>query len=299
MTRTRKRQRTDYVVRAWSPFVDEVSTHRPSGREVVKCRTAVIVGDVMRWAPANNRFGGRMQVVEQQHVHGWWLPAQFVIDNKRARFIVDVDLVAHSNTATLEADMRRVRSARSARELARPATWTKLIIADADGSTVLLGSHQTARYAVHVTRVQVVPLPQQAGRRGQRAIVGQVPIVVNDLLEAAMAVSQVHGNLKPPPLARSRHEIGRLTATVHDAPKPTRGLRGTRTVRTHEYLAQVRAIHEAAPQGAKTQAVMQQLGLKQANAKQVIAKSQQQLKWGWAFERSKQSRKKPKKGSKT
>lgn len=290
MTAARKRQRAEYVVRNWSPLLTEV--HKAG--HVRQCRTAVVAGSVLQWGPAANRFGTEQQVIEQTQVHGWWLPARFEIHSKQAAFIVDVDLVAHTTPTEHERQLRRYRKARNVRDLAAPATWSRLLVYDADGSTVLAGGLLTARYNTHVTRVTVVPLPQQPGRRGQQAVVGSVPIVVNDLLRAALDVAVIHGTLRP---GRKVREIGQLTATVHKAASG-RAVRGMRTVRSDEYLAQVRDVHQAAPQGAKTQAVQAHFGLQLSNARKAIAQSQTRLGWGLAHERSKGSPKKRTKGKK-
>lgn len=304
MTQRRKRQRTKYHVREWQRPVQNFVPSAPN-HQVQQCYVAVVRGDVIR-----HQVRGRtlLQLVEQQTpVQGWWLPAAFVIDTPRAQFVVDVDLVRHATPRELQREHQRTRDAIAAGHVARDAhavavVWSVLWIAakpDADGyHRVLAAKHVTDRYAQHVTQVVVRPPQQRPGARGQRAVAGKtLPLVPSDLLNVALDAAAFHAVLYP---ATRRGDVARFY-TSKPAPRGSskgRRLR-VRTVKTDEVLQLVRNVYNDAAPGRRVQAVQDHFGWSKSNAQKWIRKSQLQLHWGKAHERSKQSRKHHTKGSKT
>lgn len=295
MTRQRKRRREQYELIDWQPGLQEV---RPARATPVECRTAIIAGDVVQWVKAPGLQGMRLAAVaDTQQVHGHWLPARCVFEGSRFRFVIDVDLVPHATPAQYERNLQRVRQAAAAgnlRSLAQPATWSRLYVANGT-DRVVFAEHLTQRYTLQVTQVTVLPLQSRPGRRGQRAIDASVQVVPADLLRAALDATQLHGVLQP--ARQRRNDVGVLTA--RQLPIPSGRVRAERTLHTDELLARVRDVHQAAPHGGKLQAVMHHFGFAQRKAQQLVSESQDALQWGLRHERSMQSRKRHKKGSKT
>lgn len=297
MTRQHKRRREQYVVVDSQPVLHEVQL---AGGDVVACRTAVVAGDVVRWveSPGSQHLppARRYRLVaaaSPPQVHGHWLPARVVLDGARCRFVVTVDLVLHETPAQHERELQRVREAADLRSLARPATWSRLYVVEGT-DRVMHAAHLTDRYTLRVTSVTVQPLPSREGRRGQHALDASMLLAPKDLLRAALNATQLHGVLRP---AKRRSDVGVLTVGKGAAPRPRQ--RSERTPHSRELLARVRDVHQAAPHGSKTQAVMQQFGFSNRKATDLVSKSQEVWRWGIRHERSKQSHKKPKRGSKT
>lgn len=294
MSRTDKRQRTQYVVAEWSPLVADVRL--PNKQQGLLCRSAVIVGDVLKWAPAATRYGTRLQIGSETPVTGWWLPARFVIDSKFARYVVDVDLVAHATARTLHKRTKRIKDVPPVSELGAPAKFSRLHVYDADGETVLSATHMTRRYEVQVTRLLVLPPSTQGGQRsGERAIVKSVPVSVGDLLNVALNAARLGGVVYPPLLARTHREVGRLKAGVHNTVSRFRQGATKRRVHDDELLRQVRDVHEHAPHGGKVRAVQDHFDLGRSNAAKIITQSQLRLKWGAAHARRSKTHNKRKK----
>lgn len=294
MTQRRKRRRAQYAVVGVVPQVHDL-LGLPGG--AVKCRAAVVSGDVLQYVKASGRrHGVRLTTrADKQQVHGHWLPAQVVLETSRARFVVDVDLVMHASPAQHERDMQRWQQAVAAgdvRSLAQPATWWRLYLIDGT-DRVVLGTALTQRCTLRVTRVVVLPLSQRPGRRGQTAVDQYVQVVPKDLLRAALDALQLHGVLQP---GKRRHDVGVLLVGK-GVPTPPR--RTERTAHTRELLARVRDVHQAAPHGSKLQTVMQGFGYGKRKAQVLVRQSQLALQWGKAHERSKQSRNTHKEGGKT
>jgi len=270
---------------------------------VVHCRGAVVSGDVLHWVNMPGARGSRLVLAHQTAVHGYWLPARVVIEGSGATFVVDVDLVPHTTTAALkrEHDALKARVALGMQPIRRSAAWSRLWVHNGNGCDVLQAMHHSSRYNLQVTSVQVLPLSQRPGRRGQRAVVGSVQVNVNELLRAALTQVQLHGNVKPADTRkRTAGEIHARLLAPGEAPKqPTGRVRTQRVAHTDELLLSVRDVHQATPHGSQLRAVMQQLNLTKRQAETIINKSQLQLRWGKAHERSKQSRKHHTKGSKT
>jgi len=294
MTQRRKRRREQYEVIDCVPQVHEL-LGLPGG--AVKCHTAVVSGDVLQYVKApGRRHGVRLTTTaDKQQVHGHWLPAHVVLDGSQFRFVVDVDLVAHASPAQHERDLQRSQQAVAAgdvRSLAQPATWWRLYLIDGT-DRVVNGTALTQRYALQVTQVKVLPLPQQPGRRGQAAVDRYVPVVPKDLLRAALDAVQLHGVLRP---GKRRSDVGVLQVG-NGVPTPPR--RTERTAHTRELLARVRDVHQAAPHGSKLQTVMQHFRWEMRKAQVLVRESQLALQWGKAHERSMLSRNKHKKRGKT
>jgi hypothetical protein len=292
-TRKRKRRRTQYVLLDWAPFVDELRL--PGGR-VMNCRRAVIAGEVVRPSSVNPR---RFETVaESQQVHGHWLPAQCVLESSQARFVVDVDLVQHTTPAKFERDMERWRQAAVAgdlRSLALPVTWSRLWVVK-DSPRVVHAERLTERCTLQVTRVTVLPLSQQPGRRGQRAVTAKTQVVPSDLLRAALDAAQLHGVLRTAAGTQHPGDVGLLQARPR--PVDPASVRTVREPHTLEKLRLVRDVHQAAPHGDKLPAVMQRLRCDRRKAERLVRESQERLQWGLAHERSK-STKQRNKGGKT
>lgn len=304
MTQRRKRQRTKYHVREWRRPVQNFVPSAGS-RQVQQCHVAVVRGDVI-----HHQVRGRtlLQSVEQQTpVQGWWLPAAFVINTPRAQFVVDVDLVQHTTPRELQRQHQlraAVKAGHAELPAARAVVWSVLWIAtkpDADGyHRVLAAKHVTDRYAQHVTQVVVRPLPDddERGLHGRHAVAGNtLPLVPSDLLNVSLDAAAFHAVLYP---ATRRGDVARFY-TRKPAPRVSgkgRRLR-VRTVKTDQVLQLVRNVwHDAAP-NRRVQAVQDHFDWSKSNAQKWIRKSQLQLRWGKAHERSKQSRKHHTKGSKT
>ena len=297
MTRKRKRRREHYELVNVSPGLQEV--HLASGA-VVTCRTAVVAGDAVKWTelpgaqhlPPAQRFR-LVAAASPPQVHGHWLPQRVVLDGSKCRYVVDVDLVLHEKPAQHERRVQQWRQTSDVRTLARPATWSRLYVVDGT-DRVVHASHVTDLHTLQVTAVTVLPLPSGVGRRGQRALDTSLLLAPKELLRAALDATQWHGVLRP---AKRRSDVGELTVGK-GSPKPGKKS-PQRTPHTRELLAQVRDVHEAAPRGSKIEAVMRHFGFSKRKAEQLIAESQDALHWGVRYERSMQSQKKPKKGSKT
>jgi hypothetical protein len=301
VTKPRKRNRTKYRVVDWAPRL--VSVHKSSALvvdvasddtdqasgAVVHCRGVVVNSDVLQWVNTLAARSSRLVVSEQATVHGYWLPARVVIEGSGAKFVVDVDLVPHTDSAMLkrEQDLLRSRQTSGVQPLRRRASWSRLWVHNGNGSDILLASHHTQRYDLHVTSLQVLPLSQRPGKRGQRAVVGSVHVSVNDLLNVALAQTQLHGNVKPGNIRkRTAGVIQAHMLAPGEVPKQPRGrVRGQRTTPTDELLARVRDVHQAAPHGGKLQAVMHQCGFEKRQAQVMIRKSQLRYNWGVASRR--------------
>ena len=297
MTRKRKRRREHYELVNVSPGLQEV--HLADGA-VVNCRAAVVAGDAVKWVelpgtehlPPARRFR-LVAAASPPQVHGHWLPQRVVLDGSKCRYVVDVDLVLHETPTQHERRVQQVRQTSDVRTLAQPATWSRLYVVDGT-DRVVHASHMTDLHTLQVTSVTVLPLPSAVGRRGQRALDTSLLLAPKELLRAAFDATQWHGVLRP---AKRRSDVGVLTVGK-GSPKPSKQS-AQRTPHTLELLAQVRDVHQAAPHRSKIEAVMRHFGFKKRKAEQLIAESQDALHWGVRYERSKQSRKKPKKGSKT
>lgn len=300
MTRARKRQRENYQVVDWQPLLQETELWVNGKRTKLVCRVAVVQGDVLQWVKAQNRFGVRLVVTSQPRVHGYWLPARVVLHSSRARYVVHVDLVAHTTPkrhAQEIAHTRQVLASGNARALARPATWSRLYVDDAtpwSDSRVVHATHLTDRYRLLVTRVTVEPLPNVPGRRGQHALDRALPVVPGDLLRHALHVAQFFGTTRP---ARKTTDVGLLSARRDPVP-PQRRQRAQDTQPTPERHRVVRDLCLAAPYGERTQVVVKHFGCHERTAAKYVRQSQVALRWGLAHERSKGSRKSTKKGSK-
>lgn len=286
MGKSRKRQREIYEVVGWSPVLAVLN----DGSSQVEVRTAVVSGQVTQWQiDDDDPRRSRLIVGDKVHVHGHWLPARCVLQSSQFRFVVDVDLVRHSTPQQTERDLQQVADAAAAnnlRSLARPVAWTRLLV-EPDGNRVLHASQHTDRHSLRVTQVTVLPLLQRVGRRGQHAIDRSVLVAPGELLRVVLEQVQLHGVLSPAPRSR-RSDVGVLQARelpVRRGRAPERRMTVTRAL-----LVQVRDVHQAAPQGSKTLAVMQALDCGKRKAQWLIRQSQLQLQWGLAHERSKQSR---------
>lgn len=296
MSRSRKRQRVTYELVSWQPLLQPTELFAGGTRTEKVCRVAVVEGDVLQWVKANNRFGTRLAVATQSDVHGYWLPAQFVFHTSHARFVVEVDLVAH---ATPRQHARQIELQRQAHQagnmqaLARPATWSRLLI-DETSNRVLHGTHLTDRYRLLVTSVKVQPLPNDPGRRGQHALDRSLQVVPNDLLRHALKAAQFWGRLRP---AERTTDVGVLVARRQPVITQARqrAPMSTPTVERHQV---VRDLCEAAPYGERTKVVMRRFGCAERTAAKYVKQSQIALGWGLAHERSKRQRKSTKKGSK-
>lgn len=322
MTKPRKRNRATYRVVNWGPrlvpvhkslaVIVDVQIQAQHERDaadlasgtVVHCRGAVVSGDVLQWVNAPGARGSRLVVTQQAAVHGYWLPARVVIEGSGARFVVDVDLVPHTTTAALKREHDALRSRLTSGRLAlrRSAAWSRLWVHNGNGCDVLQAQHHSSRYDLQVTCVQVLPLSQRPGRRGQHAVVGSVQVNVNELLRVALAQVQLHGNVKPADIRkRTAGEIQARMLAAGEVPKQATGrVRAQRVAHTDELLLRVRDIHQATPHHSKVQAVMQQLSLSKRQAETLIHKSQVRYNWGTAGRR-KSSKKHTthKRGSKT
>jgi hypothetical protein len=296
--RARKRQRTQYVVLEWQPLLTETYVR---GKPAVHCRTAVVSATGLHLAASGQP--ARIRLAQQARVHGWWLPAQFVIGSKHARFVVDVDLVRHMSAPAEARAWQRWQAARNLADLAdlaEPATWVRLAVHNGNGCDVLNATLATDAYQFQVTQVTV--LPPLVDARARTSVPRTVQVVVNDLLSVALEQAQLHGVVKPADL-RSVN-VARITAKVHAAGTTPKQRARPRVVRTSHndvlVLQQVRRVHEATPQGDKVRAVMQHFGWGQRKAEAMVRASQLQLRWGKAYERSKSSRqhKTHKRGSK-
>ena len=296
MTRSRKRQRATYELVSWKPILQPTELFAGGTRTEKVCRVAVVEGDVLQWVKAQNRFGTRLAVAAQSDVHGYWLPAQFVFHTSHVRFVVEVNLVAHATPHQHARQIERTRQALKAgdlKSLARPATWSRLLIDDAS-NRVLHGTHLTDRYRLLVTSVTVQPLPNDAGRRGQQALDRSLQVVPNDLLRHALKAAQFWGRLRP---AERISDVGVLNARRQ--PVATQARQRARTsLPTVERHQVVRDLCQAAPYGERTQVVMRRFGCAERTAGKYVKQSQIALGWGLAHERSKRQRKSPKKGSK-
>jgi hypothetical protein len=298
MTKPRKRNRTTYRVVAWSPLLVDVVTNTQRQRDatdqtpgvVVHCRGAVVNGDVLQLVNTQAARSARLVVAQQTAVHGYWLPARVVIEGGGARFVVDVDLVPHTSSAALEREHKVVseRLASGRRQIARNATWSRLWVHDGNGCDVLSASHHTSRYDLRVTSVQVLPLSQRPGRRGQRAVVGSVQVNVNDLLRVALQQVQLHGNVKPADIRKRTAGViynARMLAPGEVPKQSTGRVRTEPVAHTDELLLRVRDVHQTTPHRGKVQAVMQQLNLTRRQAEPLIQKSQLRYNWGAAGRR--------------
>jgi hypothetical protein len=255
----------------------------------VLCRSAVVSGDVLHWVNTPAAGGSRLAVAQQTAVHGHWLPARVVIEGSGTKFVVDVDLVAHTTAAALEREhgALRTRLASGRPPVRRNVAWSRLWVHNGNGCDVLRATHYTARYDLRVTSVQVLPLSQRPGRRGQRALVNSVQVNVNELLRVALTQVQLHGNVRPADIRKgTAGEIHARMLEPGEVPQqPTRQARAPRVERTDELLLRVRDIHQAAPHGSKVQTVMQQLSLGKRQADTVIQVSQVRYNWGLASRR--------------
>lgn len=319
MTKPRKRTRATYRVVAWAPRLVPVhkssavivDVHTDAQRQrvaadlasgaVVHCRGAVVSGEVLHWVNTPAARDSRLVVAQHAAVHGYWLPARVVIEGSRQQFVVDVDLVPHNTSAALEREHLaiRARQASGRQPIQRSAAWSRLWVHNGNGCDVLQASHHSSRYDLQVTSVQVLPLSQRPGRRGQRAVVGSVQVNVNELLRVALTQVQLHGNAKPADIRkRTAGEIHARMLNAGEVPKqPTGRVRAQRVAHTDELLLRVRDIHQATPHGSQLQAVMQQENLTKRQAETIIHKSQVRYNWGTAGRRK--SSKKHTKGSKT
>jgi hypothetical protein len=292
--KSRKRQREIYEVVDWSPGLAFLNDGSPQ----VEVRTAVVSGQVTQWQiDDDNPRNSRLIVGDKVHVHGHWLPARCVLQSSQFRFVVDVDLVQHSTPRKTERDLQQFADAAAAnnlRSLARPVAWTRLLV-EPDGNRVLHASQHTDRHSLRVTQVTVLPLLQRVGRRGQHAIDRSVLVAPGELLRVVLDQVQFHGVLSPAPAGR-RSDAGVLQARelpVRSGRAPDRRMAVTRAL-----LTRVRDVHQAAPQGSKTLAVMQSLDCGERKAQWLVRQSQVQLRWGLAHQRSKQSRPRNKQGDK-
>lgn len=281
MTRPAKRHRTNYTVRDWSPAVQTFSDAQ------VNYNVLVVPGDVVqrRW-----RGTKLVHYVDQQQAitSAWWLPAQVGIEAERLLYVVDVDLVPHSSEQQLAAYHQRVRasSGRPVGEVSQPAAFTLLYVeeltaARATGKRaplrrVLRVRQVTDRYALHVTRVQLLPAPSRPGARAQRAVPSNARLVVDDLRRIALDQVQCSAVLYP---ATRSSDVAQVLASEQVA----RGRAGRRArprrVLDDETLRLVRDIHQAAPYGRKVQAVMDHFGCTKSNANALVRKSKQRLGW--------------------
>ena len=296
MKRARKRQRTQYVVLDWQPLLTETYVR---GKPAVHCRTAVVSATGLHLAAS--RQPARIRLAQQATVHGWWLPARFVIGSEHARFVVDVDLVRHMSAAAEARAWQRWQAAGNLRDVAEPATWVRLAVHNGNGCDVLNATLATDAYQFQVTQVTV--LPPLVGARARTSVPRTVQVVVNDLLTVALDQAQLHGVVKPADLRGAN--VARITAKVHAAGTTPKQRAKPRVVRTAHndvlVLQQVRRVHDAAPHRDKVRAVMQHFGWGQRKAHDMVRASQLQLRWGKAYERSRSSRqhKTHKRGSQT
>jgi hypothetical protein len=292
MTRKRKRHRTEYALIGWEPYVNDPIVN---GKQLETCRRAVIAGEVVR--PSSVDLRRFETVADKQRVHGHWLPAQCVLESSQARFVVDVDLVQDTAAAILERELVRLRRAAAAgdlRSVALPVTWSRLWVVK-DSPRVVHAERLTERCTLQVTRVTVLPLSQQPGRRGQRAVPA-LRLLPGDLLRAALDAAQLHGVLRTAAGTQHPRDIGLLQARLR--PVDPASVRTVREQHTLEKLRLVRDVHQAAPHGDKLPAVMQRLRCSRRKAEQLVRESQERLQWGLAHERSK-STKQRNKGGKT
>lgn len=297
MTRQRKRRREQYVLVDKAPGLQEFQV---GGADKFTCRTAVVAGDAVKWVelpgtehlPPARRFR-LVAAASPPQVHGHWLPQRVVLDGSQCRFVVDVDLVLHETPTQHERRVQHLSQNPPLHTVARPATWSRLYVVDGT-ERVVHAAHLTDHYTLQVTSVTVLPLPSALGQRGQRALDTSLLLAPKELLRAALDATQWHGVLRP---ARRRSDVGVLTVGK-GSPKPSKKS-AQRTPHTRELLAQVRDVHQAAPHGGKIEAVMRHFDFSKRKAEQLIRESQDALHWGVRYERSKQSRKKLKKGSKT
>lgn len=270
----------------------------------VQCRSAVVSGDVLHWVNTPAAGGSRLAVAQQTAVHGHWLPARVVIEGRGQQFVVDVDLVAHTTAAALEREHAalRARLASGRPPVRHNVAWSRLWVHNGNGCDVLRATQHTARYDLRVTSVQVLPLSQRPGRRGQRAVVGSVQVNVNELLRVALTQVQLHGNVRPADIRkRTAGEIqARMLEPGEVVQQPTGRARAARVERTDELLRRVRDIHQATPHRSKLQTVMQQLSLNKRQAQTLIHESQVRYNWGLASRRKSSKKHTPhKRGSKT
>jgi len=323
MTKPRKRKRTRYQVVDWAPrlvpvhkssaVIVDVHTDAPRERDaadlasgaMVRCRGAVVNGDVLQWVNTPAARGSRLVVAQQTAVHGYWLPARVVIEGGGARFVVDVDLVPHTSSAALAREHAAIKSHVASGRLAAPrgVTWSRLLVHHGNGSDVLHASHHTMRYDLRVTSVQVLPLSQRPGRRGQRAVVGSVQVNVNELLRVALQQVQLHGNVKPGDIRKRTAGViynARMLAPGEVPKQSTGRVRTEPVAHTDELLLRVRDVHQRAEHGSQLQQVMQQLNLTKRQAEPIIRKSQLRYNWGLASRRkSTKKHTTHKRGSKT
>ena len=297
MTRSRKRQRETYQVVHCEPKVQDTELWANGKRTATQCRVAVVHGDVLQWVDAQNRFRTRLAVTSQTNVHGYWLPARVVVDSSRARFVVDVDLVTHTTPKRHAQQIERTRQALqsgNAKDLARPVTWSRLYV-DNNSERVVHGTRLADTYRLLVTSVTVEPLPNVPGRRGQHALDRALQVVPGDLLRVALHAAQFWGSLRPP---RNAADVGLLNARREPLPAQRRQ-RAQVALPTPERHQVVRDLCLAAPYGERTQVVMRRFGCHERTAAKYVKQSQIALGWGLAHERSKGSRKSPKKGRKS
>lgn len=302
MTKPRKRNRTKYRVVDWAPRL--VSVHKSSALvvdvasdvqrqhddndqasgAVVHCRGVVVNSDVLQWVNTSTARSSRLVVAEQAAVHGYWLPARVVIEGGGAQYVVDVDLVPHTNSTRLQREHQAIKAYKNT---PRRATWSRLWVHNGNGSDILLASHHTQRYDLHVTSLHVLPLSQRPGKSGQRAVVGSVHVSVNDLLNVALAQTQLHGNVKPGDIRKRTAGViqARMLAPGEVPEQPRGRVRAQRVAHTDELLLRVRDVHQATPRGSQLQAVMQQLSLTKRQAEPLIRKSQLRYNWGVASRR--------------
>ena len=255
----------------------------------VHCRGAVVSGDVLQWVNTPGARGSRLWVTQQALAHGYWLPARVVIEGGGAQFVVDVDLVPHTTTAALERKHVALSAQKTSggQPLRRSAAWSRLWVHNGNGSDVLQATHHSSRYDLHVTSVQVLPLSQRPGKRGQSAVVRSVQVNVNELLRVALAQVQLNGNVKPGDMRKRTAGViqARMLAAGEVVKQPTGRVLAQRVAHTAELLLRVRDIHQATPHGSQVQAVMQQLSLSKRQAETLIHKSQVRYNWGAASRR--------------
>ncbi len=302
MTKPRKRNRTRYRVVDWAPRL--VSVHKSSALVVdvasdvqrqrddndqasgawVHCRGAVVNGDVLQLVNTSTARSSRLVVAEQAAVHGYWLPARVVIEGSGAQFVVDVDLVPHTNSTRLQREHQAIKAYKNT---PRRATWSRLWVHHGNGCDVLQATRHTDRYELRVTSVQVLPLSQRPGKRGQRSITSAVQVVVNDLLRDALTQVQLHGNVKPGDMRKRTAGViqARMLAPGEVPEQPRGRVRAQRVAHTDELLLQFRDIYQEATHGSKLQVVMQAMNLTKRQAETIRHKSQVRYNWGVASRR--------------
>jgi len=306
MTKPRKRRRETYNLVKWQPLPTKTTFYDGEKRSEVLCRVAVVEGAVLGYVKTRHYTvdkhgsvsGVRLTATKQPVVHGYWLPARFTLDTSHARFVVDVDLVAHTTPRRHAAEieqLRQVVTLADLKALARPATWSRLLV-DNDSDQVLPGSkHLTDRHRLLVTNVTVLPLPNLPGRRGQSALVRSLQVVPGDLLRHALKAAEFYGALRP---AAGKSYVGQLIARRDPVPTQPRQ-RAKSTQPTLERHQVVRDVYEAAPSRERTQWIMRRFDCAERTAAKYVKQSQIALGWGLAHKRSKRQRKSTKKGKQT